>query len=127
MAQVVSHHPATYNSFNNWTNISNFDGEKWSRIFILKFTVPLQSCCCPVQKKICPERLNWPGRLAGISFKFFLEDLGLFLNLKIFLVKNLKLEKKSFKKSFSFGKKILIMKLDLGFSSRYQNLVSVAH
>ena len=25
----------------------------------------LQSCCCPVQK-ICPERLNWPGTLAGI-------------------------------------------------------------
>ena len=35
--------------------------------FILKSYVPLQSCCCPVQKKICPERLNWPGTLAGIS------------------------------------------------------------
>ena len=34
--------------------------------FILKFTEPLQSCCCPVQK-ICPEKLNWPVRLAGIS------------------------------------------------------------
>jgi hypothetical protein len=33
---------------------------------ILKFNDGLQSCCCPVQK-ICPERLNWPGRLAGIS------------------------------------------------------------
>ena len=32
----------------------------------LKFHDGLQSCCCPVQK-ICPERLNWPGRLAGIS------------------------------------------------------------
>ena len=31
--------------------------------FILKFTKPLQSCCCPVQK-ICPGRQNWPGRLA---------------------------------------------------------------
>ena len=27
---------------------------------ILKFHDGLQSCCCP-------ERLNWPGRLAGIS------------------------------------------------------------
>ena len=26
------------------------DGKKWSRLFILKFTQPLQSCCCPVQK-----------------------------------------------------------------------------
>ena len=33
---------------------------------ILKFHNGLQSCCCPVQK-ICPERLNWPGWLAGIS------------------------------------------------------------
>ena len=30
---------------------------------ILNFTKPLQSCC----KKICPERINWPDRLAGIS------------------------------------------------------------
>jgi hypothetical protein len=28
--------------------------------FILKLNEPLQSCCCP-------ERLNWPVRLAGIS------------------------------------------------------------
>ena len=34
--------------------------------FILKLNEPLQSCCCPVQK-IGTERLNWPGRLAGIS------------------------------------------------------------
>ena len=34
--------------------------------YILKFQQPLHSCCCPVQK-ICPKRLNWPGRLAGIS------------------------------------------------------------
>ena len=27
-----------------------FDGKKWTRLFILKFTEPLQSCCCPVQK-----------------------------------------------------------------------------
>jgi len=33
---------------------------------ILKFHKPLLSCCCPVQK-ICPERLNWSGRLVGIS------------------------------------------------------------
>ena len=26
----------------------------------------LQSCPCPV-KKIYPEKLNWPSRLAGIS------------------------------------------------------------
>ena len=26
------------------------DGKKWSRLFILKFTEPLQSCRCPVQK-----------------------------------------------------------------------------
>jgi hypothetical protein len=34
--------------------------------FILKLNEPLQICCCPVEK-IGPERLNWPGRLAGIS------------------------------------------------------------
>ena len=33
---------------------------------ILKFHGPLQSCCCPVQK-ICPEKLNWPSKLAGNS------------------------------------------------------------
>jgi hypothetical protein len=33
---------------------------------IFKFHEPLQSCCCPGQK-ICPERLNWPVWLAGIS------------------------------------------------------------
>ena len=38
-------------------------GLEW---IILKFHEPFQSCCCPVQK-ICPERLNWPGWLAGIS------------------------------------------------------------
>ena len=26
------------------------DGKKWSRLFILKFTVPFQSSCCPMQK-----------------------------------------------------------------------------
>ena len=33
---------------------------------ILKFHMPFQSCCCPVQK-ICPEGLNWPSWLADIS------------------------------------------------------------
>ena len=37
------------------------DGEKWSRKIILKFHDGPQTCCCPVQKKICPERLNWPS------------------------------------------------------------------
>ena len=33
--------------------------------FVLKFTKPrVAAAQC---KKICPERLNWPGRLAGIS------------------------------------------------------------
>ena len=32
---------------------------------ILKFHVPLQSCCYPVQKN-CPERLNWPDWVASI-------------------------------------------------------------
>ena len=36
--------------------------------FILKFTEPRQNCCCPVQK-ICPERLNWPGRLKVSLFQ----------------------------------------------------------
>ena len=40
--------------------------KNWSRIFIQKFSKPLQSCCCPVQE-ICPKRLNWPSSLAGIS------------------------------------------------------------
>ena len=38
-----------------------------TKFFILKFTEPLQRCCCQVKKKICLEGLNWPGRLAGIS------------------------------------------------------------
>ena len=43
------------------------DGEKWSIFFYFEihrapFRVAAAQC-----KKICPERLNWPGRLAGIS------------------------------------------------------------
>ena len=62
-------------SFYKWTKISSLEINileinKISLIcldfFILKFPEPLQSYCCPVQK-ICPERLNWLGRLAGIS------------------------------------------------------------
>jgi hypothetical protein len=66
-----------YNSFYKWTKILILDVTIFGLKMmvksgvekdILKFHVPLQSCCCPVQcKKICPERLNWPGRLAGIS------------------------------------------------------------
>ena len=33
------------------------DGKKWPRIYF-----EIVQC-----KQICPERLNWPGRLAGIS------------------------------------------------------------
>jgi hypothetical protein len=33
---------------------------------ILKFHVPLRVAAAQC-KDICPERLNWPGRLAGIS------------------------------------------------------------
>ena len=52
------------NSFKKWTKISSL--EIGLKIYILKFTKPLQSCCCSVQK-ICLERLNWPGWIAGIS------------------------------------------------------------
>ena len=40
------------------------DDEKWSRIFYS--TSPFRVAAAQL-KKICPERLNWPGRLAGIS------------------------------------------------------------
>ena len=63
------------NSFNKWHKISSREigifglkviVKSGLEFFIWKFTEPLQSCCCPVQK-ICPVGLNWPGRLAGIS------------------------------------------------------------
>ena len=34
--------------------------------FILKKQAPLEFLL-PSTKQICPERLNWPGRLAGVS------------------------------------------------------------
>ena len=34
--------------------------------FILKFTEPLQSCCCPVQKNL-PKKAELACQLAGIS------------------------------------------------------------
>jgi hypothetical protein len=39
------------------------DGEKWSR----KNYFEIQRVAAAQCKKICPERLHWPGRLAGIS------------------------------------------------------------
>ena len=51
----------SYNSFNKWTKISSleitiFDLKMMVKsgvdFFILKFTEPLQSCCCPVQKDL---------------------------------------------------------------------------
>ena len=34
------------------TFLTSNDGEKWSRVFTLKFTEPLQNCCCPVLKNL---------------------------------------------------------------------------
>ena len=65
----------TQNSQNKWTKISDLGTNIFElkmkvkcglEFFTFKFYQPLQSCCCPLQK-ICPERLNWPGRLAGNS------------------------------------------------------------
>ena len=49
-------------------------GEKWSRIFYFEILLASRaSRASPFRvaaahcKKICTERLNWPGRLAGIS------------------------------------------------------------
>ena len=65
----------SYNSFYKWTKISSLeiiifelknDGKKWSRIYFEIDRAPSE-LLLPSAKKICPERLNWPGRLAGIS------------------------------------------------------------
>ena len=49
------------NSFNKWTKISSLEIDIFDlkmmlksglEFFILKFTEPLQSCCCPVQKNL---------------------------------------------------------------------------
>ena len=41
------------------------EGEKWSRIFYFEIHRAHSELLLP-SAKICPERLNWPGRLAGI-------------------------------------------------------------
>ena len=60
----------SYNSFNKWTKISSFEidifdfkmmVESGLEFFILKFTQPFQSCCCPVQKKSAKK--GWIGPL----------------------------------------------------------------
>ena len=43
------------------------DGEKWSRIFYFEIQQAPSELLLPSAKKIRPVRLNWPGRLAGIS------------------------------------------------------------
>ena len=42
-------------------------GEKGPRKNHFKIPRWLSELLLPIANKICPERLNWPGRLAGIS------------------------------------------------------------
>ena len=51
-------------NFDSW--IKN-DGEKWSRKKYFKIPRWPSELLRPSAKKICLERQNWPGRLAGIS------------------------------------------------------------
>ena len=43
------------------------DGEKWSRIFYFEIQQAPSELLLPSTKRSAPERLNWPGMLAGIS------------------------------------------------------------
>ena len=45
------------------------DGEKWSRIFYFEILLARSELLLPSAKKSAQKgrRLNWPGRLAGIS------------------------------------------------------------
>ena len=43
------------------------DGVKWCRKKYFEIPRAPSELLLPSAKKICPERLNWPGRLAGIS------------------------------------------------------------
>jgi hypothetical protein len=58
--RVDSEH-TSWNSFNKWTKISSLEIDIFDlkmmmksglEFFILKFTEPLQSCCCPVQTNL---------------------------------------------------------------------------
>ena len=62
--------------------------------FILKSYKPLQSCCCP--KKICPEGLNYPGRLAGISEGVHIRDRSRFFDQVGHQTTNASIENKHF-------------------------------
>ena len=63
------------NSFYKRTKISSLeiiifelknDGKKWSRIYFEMDRAP-SKLLLPSAKKVCQERLNWPGMLAGTS------------------------------------------------------------
>ena len=43
------------------------DGEKWPRLFYFEIQRAPSELLLPSAKKICSIRLNWQGRLAGIS------------------------------------------------------------
>jgi hypothetical protein len=47
--------------------IQTVNNIKWSRIFYFEIQQALSELLLPRAKKIFPERLDWPGRLAGIS------------------------------------------------------------
>ena len=58
---TVNFQHTSQNSFNKWTKISSLEIDIFDlkmmvksglEFFILKFTKPLQSCCCPVQKNL---------------------------------------------------------------------------
>ena len=59
--EETMHKHTSQNSFNKWTKISSLEitifdlkmkVKSGLEFFILKFTKPLQSCCCPVQKNL---------------------------------------------------------------------------
>ena len=43
------------------------DGKKWSRLCNMEILHAPSELLLTSGKKICSERLNWPGRLEGIS------------------------------------------------------------
>ena len=48
----------------HWQFWNKYDGERWSRFFLFWNSASPVRVAAAQCKKICPERLNWPGRLA---------------------------------------------------------------
>ena len=63
---TFSHPKQTNFPLSTHTNYNSF--YKWTKLLTLEITIfGLKKVAAAQYKKFCPERLNWPGRLAGIS------------------------------------------------------------